>query len=121
MSICLRRRDFIAAVGGAAVGPLAAGGQQPALPLIALISGLAPNDPEGYAAAFRKGLGEAGYVDGQNTTIEYYWLNGQYDGLPALMDDLVRRRVAVIATPSSLRAALAAKAATATIPNFCDR
>ena len=115
----MRRREFITLLGRAAAAwPLAARAQRPALPLIAFITGSAKNGPEEYGeeAAFRKGLAEAGYVDGQNTTIEYYWLNGQYDGLPALMDDLVRRRVAVIATPSSLRAALAAKAATATVP-----
>jgi putative tryptophan/tyrosine transport system substrate-binding protein len=69
-----------------------------------------------YAVAFRKGLGETGYVDGRNATVEYHWLEGQYDRLPALMADLVRRRVAIIATPALTRAAIAAKAATATIP-----
>ena len=112
----IRRRDFIAGLGGAVAWPLAARAQQPAMPLIAFINGGAANGAEEYATAFRNGLGEAGYVHGQNMTVEYHWLNGQYDGLPALMADLVRRRVAVIATPGALRAALAAKAATATVP-----
>ncbi|HEY4406053.1 MAG TPA: ABC transporter substrate binding protein [Xanthobacteraceae bacterium] len=84
-----------------------------------VIGFLHPSSPEAgahYAAAFRKGLNETGYVDGQNVTVEYHWLDGQYDRLPALTADLVRRRVAVIATPGSNPATLAAKAATATIP-----
>jgi putative ABC transport system substrate-binding protein len=104
-------------VGGAAVAwPRAARAQRPALPVIGFINGGAANGMAGNVAAFRKGLGEASYVEGQNVTVEYHCLEGQYDRLPALMADLVRRRVAVIATPASQAAALAAKAATATIP-----
>jgi putative tryptophan/tyrosine transport system substrate-binding protein len=83
---------------------------------VGFVSGGTADALRDYAAAFRKGLGEAGYVDGRNVTVEYHWLEGQYDRLPALMADLVRRRVAVIATPALTRAAIAAKAATATIP-----
>jgi putative tryptophan/tyrosine transport system substrate-binding protein len=119
----MRRREFIAGVAGTAaaspgVWPLAARGQQPGMPVVGLVllSNASPDVSAGIVAAFRKGLGETGYVDGQNATVEYHWLEGQYDGLPALMADLVRRRVAVIATPGSATAAIAAKAATAMIP-----
>jgi putative ABC transport system substrate-binding protein len=112
----MRRREFIAGLGGVAAWPLAARAQQPALPVVAFVSFGSGDALASFAAGFRKGLGETGYIDGQNVTVDYHWLENQFDRLPALMADFVHRRVAVIATPSSALAATAAKAATATIP-----
>jgi ABC-type uncharacterized transport system substrate-binding protein len=113
----MRRREFITLLGGAAAAwPIGARAQQAALPVVAVITGGAPEASVRRAASFRNGLSETGYVEGRNVVVEYHWLEGHYDRLPALMADLVRRGVAVIATPASNPAALAAKAATPTIP-----
>jgi putative tryptophan/tyrosine transport system substrate-binding protein len=112
----MRRRTFIAGLGGAvAAWPVVARAQQSAIPVIGLAGAGSADAFAGYVAAFRKGLAETGYVEGQNVTVEYHLLDGQYDRLPALMADLVRRRVAAIATADTM-GAIAAKAATATIP-----
>jgi putative ABC transport system substrate-binding protein len=113
----MKRREFITLLGGAAVAwPCAARAQQPAMPIVGLVGPRSPEESTRLGAAFRKALNETGYIEAQNVMVEYHWLEGKYDRLPALMADLVRRRVAVIATPAFTAAAPVAKAATTTIP-----
>jgi len=112
----VKRREFITLIGGAAVWPLAARAQQAAMPVIGLLDPRSPDALTDRLRGFRQGLRETGFAEGENIAIEYRWANNQLDRLPALVTDLVHRRVAVIASPGGPDATLAAKATTETLP-----
>ena len=112
----LKRREFITLLGSAAARPIAAGAQQPGVPVVGFLSALARDDRPNLTEAFRRGLAEAGYVEGRNVAIEYRFADNQHARLPMLAGDLVARKVAVINVGGGGAAVLAAKAATTTVP-----
>jgi ABC-type uncharacterized transport system substrate-binding protein len=116
MAIHIRRREFIVTLGSAAAWPLAVRAQQPAMPVVGFLHAGSPESSTHRVAAFRRGLNETGYFEGQNVAVEYRWAEGRYDRFSELAAELVRRQVSVIVTPGSPMAANAAKAATSAIP-----
>src|SRR6266700_411839 len=113
----MKRRKLMVLLGGAAaLWPIAGRAQQKAIPVVGFLSGVSPGPYAPFVAAFRQGLSETGYVEGQNLAIEYRWAEGSYDRLPGMAADLVGRKVDLIATGGGIPSALAAKTATSTIP-----
>jgi putative tryptophan/tyrosine transport system substrate-binding protein len=112
----MRRREFISLLGGVATWPLAARAQQHPMPVIGFLNARSPEDTMHLVAAFRRGLGQGGFVEGQNLIIEYRWALGQYDRLAGMATELAHRPVMLLATAGGEPAGLAAKAATSTIP-----
>jgi putative ABC transport system substrate-binding protein len=116
MRLCLRRREFIAGLGGAASWPLAARAQQSSVPLIGYLGITSPDTFTTRLQAFRQGLSETGFFEGRNVAIEYRWAGGQFERSPSLAADLVSRRPSVLVAAGATSPGLAAKAATTTIP-----